>query len=171
MANNFAGTITAAFRHAEATPPFEQAPTRSFVVELDADLFSPLSRPTLSPAAPTRRHCSRGGSSPICAISASIGPCHSPAAQPDRDRTFPHEPDRHHARPVPAIGSVWRSWRPARGLLGKCSPFRRIPRAPWLLVSRRQSSERGSAQASQQAIHNAINGTWLWPPTTIDRRP
>ena len=27
------------------------------------------------------------------------------------------------------------------------------------------------AQASQQAIDNAINGTWLWPPTTIDRRP
>jgi hypothetical protein len=29
----------------------------------------------------------------------------------------------------------------------------------------------GGAQASQQAIDNAINGTWLWPPTTIDRRP
>jgi hypothetical protein len=29
----------------------------------------------------------------------------------------------------------------------------------------------GRAQASQQAIDNAINGTWLWPPTTIDRRP
>jgi hypothetical protein len=29
----------------------------------------------------------------------------------------------------------------------------------------------GGAQASQQAINNAISGTWLWPPTTIDRRP
>jgi hypothetical protein len=41
MANNFAATIPAAFRHAEATP-FDRAPTRSFVVELAADLFAAL---------------------------------------------------------------------------------------------------------------------------------
>ena len=41
MANNFTATITAAFRHAGATP-FDQAPTQSFVIELDAELFAAL---------------------------------------------------------------------------------------------------------------------------------
>jgi hypothetical protein len=40
MPNNFAATITAAFRHTEATP-FE-ARAHSFVIELDAELFAAL---------------------------------------------------------------------------------------------------------------------------------
>ena len=27
----------------------------------------------------------------------------------------------------------------------------------------------GGGQASQQAINNAVHGTWLWPPATITR--
>jgi hypothetical protein len=42
MANNFAATITAAFRHAEATLFDPPAPTHSLVVELDAELSAAL---------------------------------------------------------------------------------------------------------------------------------
>jgi hypothetical protein len=42
MANNFAATITAAFRHAEATLFDPPAPTHSLVIELDAELSAAL---------------------------------------------------------------------------------------------------------------------------------
>jgi hypothetical protein len=42
MANNFAATITAAFRHSEGTPFDPPAPTHSLVVELDAELSAVL---------------------------------------------------------------------------------------------------------------------------------
>jgi hypothetical protein len=42
MANNFAATITAAFRHAEATLVDPPAPTDSPVIELDSELSAAL---------------------------------------------------------------------------------------------------------------------------------
>jgi hypothetical protein len=42
MANNFAATITAAFRHSEGTPFDPPVPTHSLVVELDAELSAAL---------------------------------------------------------------------------------------------------------------------------------
>jgi hypothetical protein len=42
MADNFAATITAAFRHAEGTSFDLPAPTHSLGIELDAELFAAL---------------------------------------------------------------------------------------------------------------------------------
>jgi len=42
MANNFAATITAAFRHPETTPFDPPTPTHSLVIELDAQLYAAL---------------------------------------------------------------------------------------------------------------------------------
>jgi hypothetical protein len=62
MAHNFAATIPAALRHAGATP-FDQVPTRSFVVELDADLFAAL-----------EAHCLACGTNPPALVAGWIKP-------------------------------------------------------------------------------------------------
>ena len=59
--------------NAEVTSFDPPAPTHSLVIELDAELFAVLWRPTLSPATPTHQPWSRCGSSCTCAISAALG--------------------------------------------------------------------------------------------------